>query len=87
MKMKRYGDKYQSDCTTFTRKKRGGNYLSRGLHKAFNKDRIPLPVKSSKSPQINKMCICKIILFLHEHYQKVFVTKHLTQRQTYDHNS
>ena len=31
--------------------KRKNKLKSRGLHKAFNKDGIPLPVMSSKSPE------------------------------------
>ena len=51
---------------------------SRGLYKAFNKSEIPiipLHVKSSKSPQVKKSCIRKIILLLPEYYKNVHETK------------
>ena len=35
------------------------NYKSRVLNKAFNKDRIPILVKSSKSPLTKKSCMHK----------------------------
>ena len=50
MKKKRYGGN-DRDCTSTTRKTEE-TYKSNGLHKSFNKGRMPLLVKSPKSPQI-----------------------------------
>ena len=59
--------KCQRDCIPTTKR---GIYKSRGLHKAFTKGGIPFFVKSSKSPQIKKSCMRKIILVVPEYYPK-----------------
>ena len=59
MKMKRYGVNVRETAFQPQEKKGIYSYKSRGLHKAFNKGGIPFLVKSSKSPQINKICLPK----------------------------
>ena len=41
---------------------------------------IPLLVKSFKSPQIKKSCMCKIILLLAKYYQKCTCNKPLNTK-------